>query len=56
MFTLQDRIVAGMNAWKELRGPHASLDDVIRVLHVIHMDKLSDKLKTMRILSQAIRF
>lgn len=53
---LQDRIYHSLLYWKEYRGPLATLDELIRVFHIIGYTQVCNKLKTMKIYSQRLRF
>ena len=52
---LPERIVNAMQFWREYKGSLATLSELIRILHIINMESLSQKLKAMQIYSQALR-
>lgn len=53
---LQDRVYHSLLFWKEYKGPLATIDELIRVFHIIGYTQLCEKLKTMKIYSQRLRF
>ena len=53
---LQDRIYNAMLCWKEFKGLSATIDELIRIFHIIGYVELCNKLKTMKIYSQRLRF
>ena len=53
---LQDRIYNGFMLWREQKGSQANLDELIHVLHIVNMDELSQKVKAIKVYSQAMRF
>ena len=52
---LEDRVFHAMMYWREFHGSQATLDELIRILHIVHMDELSEKIKSIKVLSQAMR-
>ena len=52
---LKERIYNAMLAWKELKGPQASGEELIRILHIIGLEDLSQKLHAVRIYSQVMK-
>ena len=52
---LQERIVASFVFWREFNGSLASLDELIRILHIVNMEDLSQKLKAMKLFSQVMK-
>lgn len=50
-----DRVVASLRHWKEYFGPMATIDELIRITHIINFDQVATKLKTMKIFSQRLR-
>ena len=51
---LQDRVYNSLLFWKEYRGPPATVDELIRIFHIIGYNQLCDKLRTMKIYSQRL--
>ena len=52
---LPDRIVAGLRFWREFFGPSASIDELIRITHIINFEAVSSKLRTMKVYAQRLR-
>lgn len=52
---LEDRVYHAFLYWREVRGPMASLDELIRVLHITNMEELSQQIKTIKVYSQALK-
>jgi hypothetical protein len=52
---LQDRVYNSLLFWRKHRGPLATLDELIRVFHIIGYDQVCDKLRTMKVYSQRLR-
>lgn len=53
---LQDRVYHSLLYWKEYKGPLATIDELIRVFHIIGYTQICEKLKTMKIYSQRLMF
>ena len=53
---LQDRVYSTLLYWKEFKGPLASIDELIRVFHIIGYVELCNKLRTMKVFAQRLRF
>lgn len=53
---LQDRVYNSLLYWKEYKGPLATIDELIRIFHIIGYTQVCDKLKAMKIYSQRLRF
>ena len=53
---LKDKIYHAMLFWKSFKGQQATLSELIRILHIVGLDELSEKLRAMKIYSQALRF
>jgi len=53
---LQERIYNAMLFWKEFKGPLATVDELLRVFHIIGYEQLSLKLKAMKLYAQRLRF
>lgn len=53
---LQDRVYNSLLYWKEYRGSLATIDELIRVFHIIGYTHTCDKLRTMKVYSQRLRF
>lgn len=53
---LQDRVYNCLLFWKQYRGPLATLDELIRIFHLIGYNQLCEKLRTMKIYSQRLMF
>ena len=52
---LKDRIFHSLVAWKDDAGGAATMDELIRILHIINMREVSCKMRKTKIYSQAIR-
>ena len=52
---LKDRVFHAMLYWREMAGVEASMDELIRVLHIVGMEALSQKLRALKVCSQALR-
>ena len=52
---LAARVVEAMQEWKGQQGVKATADVIIKMLHVVNMDTLSENVKAMKMYSQAIR-
>ena len=52
---LQDRVVHAMQFWKEYKGAQATIEELIRILHIVNLEELSQKLKALNIYSQALK-
>ena len=52
----KDRIYNAMLYWKEFKGMSATIDELIRIFHIIGYVELCNKLKIMKIYSQRLRF
>ena len=52
---LPNRVYAAMVFWKELKGPQASADELIRILHLVGYEQLSTDLRSMKIMAQRLR-
>ncbi|GFN89511.1 leucine-rich repeat and death domain-containing protein 1-like [Plakobranchus ocellatus] len=50
-----DRIVAGLRHWREYFGPAATIDELIRITHIINFEAVSSKLRTMKVYAQRLR-
>lgn len=53
---LPERIYHAMVFWREFKGPLATIDELLRVFHLIGYDALCQKLKAMKIYAQRPRF
>jgi hypothetical protein len=53
---LQDRTYNAMLFWREFKGPLATIDELLRVFHLIGYDPLCQRLKAMKIYAQRPRF
>lgn len=53
---LQDRTYHAMLFWREFKGPLATIDELLRVFHLIGYEPLCQKLKAMKIYAQRPRF
>ena len=52
---LKDRIYNSLIAWKECRPKNATAEELVRILHITGMEETSEKLKAVRVYSQAHR-
>lgn len=53
---LHDRIYNTLLHWRELHGPEATIDTLIHVFHLIGYNNVTQKLRSMKLLSQRLRF
>ena len=52
---LQERIINGFRLWRQLKGFQANLEELIRILHIVNMEELSQNVKAIKVYSQALR-
>jgi hypothetical protein len=52
---LPQRVYAAMLVWKELKGPKATVDELIRSIHLMGFHQLANNLKKIKIMSQRLR-
>ena len=52
---LQERVRNSLHTWRQLRGKDATTDEIIRIVHIIGWAPLASKLRSMKVLSQAIK-
>jgi hypothetical protein len=52
---LKDRIYNAMLFWREFSGKDATVDELIRITHIVGFENVSEKLYAMKIYSQAVR-
>lgn len=52
---IPQRVFAAMQFWKELYGPRATVDELIRILYLVGFEDISIELRNMKIISQRLR-
>lgn len=52
---LKERIYHALLFWKEFKGTMATAEELVRIFHLIGITKLSNKLRAMKIYSQALK-
>ena len=52
---LPQRVYAAMLFWKEFKGPQATIDELIRILHLVGYQQLSMELRNIKIMAQRLR-
>merc|ERR1719422_609893 len=49
---LPERVLQGLRFWRQHFGPTASINELIRITHIINFEALSIKLNAMKVYSQ----
>ena len=52
---LQERIINGFRLWRQLKGFRANLEELIRILHTVNLEELSQKVKAVKVYAEALR-
>lgn len=52
---LPQRVYEAMLFWKEFKGPQATADELIRILHLVGYQQLSTVLRNIKIMAQRLR-
>lgn len=52
---LQERVYHAMLFWKELKGPLANVEELVRIMHIVGYEKLAQNLRSMKIIAQSLK-
>ena len=53
---LPQRVVEGLRFWRQYFGPSATINELIRITHIMNFENISLKLNAMKVYAQRLRF
>ena len=52
---LPERVVQGLRFWRQYFGPSATINELVRITHIINFENISVKLNAMKVFAQRLR-
>ena len=52
---LPERVLQGLRFWRQHFGPSATINELVRITHIINFEAISVKLNAMKIFAQRLR-
>ena len=52
---LPERVVQGLRFWRQHYGPSATINELVRITHIINFESISVKLNAMKVYAQRLR-